>query len=578
MPRLPILKNGSPERLFTDSFYGYRNMPRTQPGEFAHTENLSLEQFPLLTVRRKRGLCATLSAPGALLGGERLCYIDSGILYLDGKPTALNSISPGEKQLVSMGAYICVFPDKLYYNCAKSGDYGSMEAEYSSTGTVEYSLCGPDGADILCPAPSASAPENPENAQLWLDSSGGTQVLRRYSQAAGLWQEETALYTKLSFVSSGELPRLFESLDGVRVSGCDIEALNGSRLIYAIGVDQSGRDYVCFQHMLTENYSQSEGIVKIERRVPDMDFVCQCRNRLWGCRWGDGLNELYCCALGDFKNWEQYMGLSTDAWRASVGAEGAWTGAVNYLDSPCFFKADGIYRISVSATGAHRVTQLRCQGIQPGSHRSAVVINGTLIYKSPGAVCLWKGGYPEETGEALGDVQYRNAAAGAAGNLCYIAMDDAEGTRQLFVFDTKRALWIREDSLPVREFAAVGQELYALAGGRIYALRGSDGEPESFVQWSCRSGIIGYRQPGKKYLSRFALRLEAEPGAEISLYTRYDSGEDWLLQGQICRRGRGSALIPVRPRRCDHMEYELRGRGDCRIVSLSRVLEKGAEP
>ena len=124
----------------------------------------------------------------------------------------------------------------------------------------------------------------------------------------------------------------------------------------------------------------------------------------------------------------------------------------------------------------------------------------------------------------------------------------------------------------------VGQELYALAGGRIYALRGSDGVPESFVQWSCRSGIIGYRQPGKKYLSRFALRLEAEPGAEISLYTRYDSGEDWLLQGQICRRGRGSALIPVRPRRCDHMEYELRGRGDCRIVSLSRVLEKGAEP
>ena len=160
--RLPTLKASAVERQFTDCFYGYRNALRTGPGEFSHTENLSLELFPVLSVRKKRGLYKELNAPGGILGGEKLCYIDSGTLYCGAEPTPLTGISPGEKQLVSMGAYICVFPDKLYYNCAKSGDYGSMEAEYSSTGTVEYSLCGPDGADILCPAPSASAPENPE--------------------------------------------------------------------------------------------------------------------------------------------------------------------------------------------------------------------------------------------------------------------------------------------------------------------------------------------------------------------------------------------------------------------------------
>lgn len=92
------------------------------------------------------------------------------------------------------------------------------------------------------------------------------------------------------------------------------------------------------------------------RTAPDMDFVCQCGNRLWGCRYGnDGeknINELYCCALGDFKNWNQYLGLSTDSWRASVGSDGVWTGAVNYLGSPVFFKENCIHRISVSSSGA----------------------------------------------------------------------------------------------------------------------------------------------------------------------------------------------------------------------------------
>jgi len=81
----------------------------------------------------------------------------------------------------------------------------------------------------------------------------------------------------------------------------------------------------------------------------------------------------------------------------------------------------------------------------------------------------------------------------------------------------------------------------------------------------------------KKYISRFILRLEMEQGAEMRVYVRYDSGEDWLLQGEISRRGRGSVLIPVRPRRCDHMELKLEGRGEVRLLSLCRVLERGGD-
>ena len=56
------------------------------------------------------------TSEGALYGTKNLdalAYIDAGTLYYNGAATPLTGISPGRKQLVSMGAYICVFPDRL---------------------------------------------------------------------------------------------------------------------------------------------------------------------------------------------------------------------------------------------------------------------------------------------------------------------------------------------------------------------------------------------------------------------------------------------------------------------------------
>ena len=143
------------------------------------------------------------------------------------------------------------------------------------------------------------------------------------------------------------------------------------------------------------------------------------------------MNELYCCVLGDFKNWEQYMGLSTDSWRASVGSDGVWTGAVGYLGTPLFFKENCIHRVSVSATGAHQVGETVCRGVQRGSAKSLVVVNETLYYKSRGDVCL-SGRLPAGVSAALGGESYGHAAAGALGERYYISMRDAQGKGESF--------------------------------------------------------------------------------------------------------------------------------------------------
>ena len=508
--------------------------------------------------------------------------MDGGTLYYGGEATPLRNLSPGEKQLVSMGACLCVFPDKVYYNTADAADFGSMEAVYRSTGAVEFTLCREDGGDYPRPAVSATAPERPENGALWVDTGEKPHVLRRWSSLYGEWTAEESVCTRLRFISEGELPQLFRAGDGVTISGAEAEGVNGEKILCAVGGGEGVLDYAVVTGLLDEALTQRQGSVLIERRVPEMDFVIECRNRLWGCRYGvsggEMLNELYCCALGDFKNWRQYQGLSTDSWTASVGSDGPWTGAVSYLGYPTFFKENRIHRVAVSPIGAHAVTETVCRGVQAGCAKSLQVVNETLFYKSRSDVCAYQGSFPEGISEKLGETLYAEAAAGAVGDRYYLSMKAEGGEWALFVFDVRRGLWMREDNLRVTDFAKLGDELYAVTGeGELLALLGSEGEQEPFVSWAAETGLLYYQQPDRKYVSRFNLRLSLEEGARVEVYVMYDSSGEWIRQGSIQMRGTRTVTLPVRPRRCDHLRIRLQGRGELRLYSLAKILTIGSD-
>lgn len=580
MPILPRLPQSDQKRDITDSFKGYNHRLKIKKGEFYDMLNLSSTGYPMLSCRKKRGLIQEVGAPQGMLAKEALAWVDGGKLFYNGEQTPL-TISEGEKQLVSMGAYIFIFPDKLFYNTADPDDYGSMEASYSSTGTVNCTLCRMDGTEYETPRVSDSPAAEPENGELWIDSSGETDILKQWSQESRSWTEISTVYTRLRFVSQGELPALFKTLDGVEISGCEAQQLNGSKILQAVGGGEGEPDFIVVAGIIREALAQNQGSIKIRRTVPDMDYVCESQNRLWGCRYGnDGeknLNEIYCCALGDFKNWRQYQGLSTDSWAASVGSDGPWTGAVNYLGSPMFFKENNIHKVTVSSYGAHRLTETVCRGVQPGSHRSLAVVNETLFYKSGSDICAYQGGFPVSVSQTLGEELYFNAAAGSAGDKYYIAMDDSQGQRQLFVYDISRSLWMKEDGLDAKYFARLEGELYAMTGTELWCLSGRSGSLENFVPWMAESGILYYQYPDKKYLSRFNLRVRMEEGAWMDVFIQYDSCGFWEHKGRVKLSGTGTVTVPVCPRRCDHMQIRLEGRGEFQLFSMAKVLEIGSD-
>ena len=566
----------------TDVFAGYNHKLRIADGEFYDTKNLTNDSYPLLSTRRKRGLFKELTAGQGLLAKDALCYVDDGTLYVNGLATPVTGLTSGEKQLVSMGAYVVIFPDKVYYNTEDAADYGSLEASYQSTGSVSYTPCKADGTSYTVTSSGTLEPDDPENGELWIDTGDGGSTLRQYSSSEACWIELTEVYTKISFASLGSVPALFGENDGVELSGAYFDELNGSKILYAVGgAENTEADYIVVTGLTGTAYTDNAGTVRIQRKVPQMDFVCEAQNRLWGCYYGndgsENLNEIYCCALGDFKNWSQFLGLATDSWRGSVGSDGQWTGAVNYLGGPIFFKENRIHRVSVSSEGAHRVDEMVCRGVQKGSHRSLQVVNETLYYKSRSDVVAYQGGFPVGISEVFGEELYDNAVGGAFGQRYYLSMQDKEEKWHLFVYNIARRLWLQEDALQAEDFARVGDELYCLSDDKIWALNGTEGETEEELEWMAETGILYYAFSNKKYVSRYNIRGKMEKGAEMEIYIEYDSDGKWQKKGKIKQAGTGSTVLPIRPRRCDHMRLRIVGRGEAKIFSITKVLAVGSD-
>ena len=579
MALLPQMDWEYSERSVTDVFAGYDHRPKIADGAFFDTENMSTASYPLMTNRKKRGLVKRLAAPGGVLAKEKLALVDGGVLYYDGAPTAVKGLSPGLKQMVGMGAYLCIFPDKVYFNTADPTDYGGMEASFRGIAPITYAMCRADGTLYENVTRADEAPADPANAAYWLDTKSNT--LMEWSAAGGQWTEIPTVYTRIELRAGGTLAGQFRKNDGVTIDGAEPEHCNGSKILYAVGETGDGRDFIVVAGIQDEPVTQTEGSIGVSRRVPDLDYVCEAKNRLWGCRYsyadGERINELYCCALGDFRNWEQYMGLSTDSWRASVGSDGPWTGAVNYLGYPMFFKENRIHRVSVSSTGAHQVSETVCRGVQEGCAGSLRVVNETLFYKSRADVCAYQGSFPESVSEALGDESYSEAAAGSVGDRYYISMKDSSGAWSLFTFDVKRGLWMREDDTRAVQFASLGDELYCVTDNALWALCGTVGELEPYVAWRAESGMQGYQYPDRKYVSRFNLRLRMEEGAEVDVYLMYDSSGEWVRQGRIRMKGTRTVTLPIRPRRCDHLRMKLVGKGDMKLYSIARILSIGSD-
>lgn len=549
-------------------------------------------------------------------------------LTVDGTADSTATIAAGNKQMMFFSNKIVIYPDKFSIKgesgtvteTTENHEFERLYKEISVTATtdapINFTPCDEDGEAVTFTKGDA-APEEPSSGDLWLDTSAETPVWKKY--IAKSWAKTSDIKSRvvlpMGTMTEKEIERKIniDSGDTIEISFTDATFSENDdstkfegthtpnkRVVHKTDettAEDGTKSYTVeliyvFTDIITGGFTQTAGSIKLYRDAPDLDFAVQAQNRIWGCRYSydateaaakTNVNEIYACKLGDETRWSTYKGISTDSYTASIGTPGAFTGAANIGGNLVFFKENCYHKVYVSSAGAHQIVDKTAQGVQTGCSGSVAVINDVCYYKSRGGVMAFDGSQVYDIGAPLGDVYYVAAEGGSANDKYYLSLKDTAGVWSLFVYDTKRGLWHKEDEKHALAFFSINNETFFVTEGtdgcsiNLVSNYTKTGNTEAAFEWEAVTGLQGYNYTGQKYISRFNLRMLLPEGSEMHIYIEYDSSGVWECQGRIKGRGTTSFMVPVKPKRCDHFRIKLTGHGTVRLYSFSKLFEGGTD-
>lgn len=516
-------------------FGGMDHNHSAKDGALWDMKNLTSSCYPLLATRAQRALYRTLEKPGGIYSWKGLCWVDGTGFYFDGKKKG--DVAEGQKVFASMGPYIVIFPDKLYYNTS-TGEFGALESKWQG-----------------------------EKLEFIGHISYGDTAKANAIRCEGVdWNE------------------WFRSGDGVFISGCTKHTENNkSAIIRAIDGDTLQFDENAFTLDGDEGITDytEEGQLRIERRVPDLAWVFENENRMWGCTD----RGIYSSKQSDLFNWNDAGDLlAGSSWSLTPESAGDFTGGIVYKGYCTFFKEEQISKIYGSMPSNYQLMGSATLGLAEGSGRSLAIAGETLFYLGRNGIMAYTGGVPQCIGQPLGHSRFKNAVAGSDGLKYFVSMEDEQGAWGLYVYDTQRGVWHKEDDLHATHFARHDGNLYCLtAAGEIWvvgdAAEAPEGaEPEEKVEWMAEFADFTEDDPNKKGVSKLQIRLELEEGATVTVWMQFDSDGMWRQVRTVLGEGmKRSYYLPISPRRADHYRLKLTGTGQCRIYSLVRESYSGSE-
>lgn len=131
---LPYLaETSNPSKKYTVAFRGINYGEGHMDGEMSECQNLSSEQYPCISQRAARLKVGQYEKPHTIHAKEGLMIIDgTNVFYNERK---VGEVTDGRKQTATIGNYIVIFPDKVYYNVA-TDTFGSMEETFTASGLV----------------------------------------------------------------------------------------------------------------------------------------------------------------------------------------------------------------------------------------------------------------------------------------------------------------------------------------------------------------------------------------------------------------------------------------------------------
>ena len=329
---------------------------------------------------------------------------------------------------------------------------------------------------------------------------------------------------------------------------------------------------------------------RIEKVLPEFDFVTVAQNRVWGCKYGKDsagkhINQIYASKLGDPTNWYCFENTASDSYALSLGDDEPFTGAVSLNDMPYFFKQNKIYGIYGGYPAAYQRIAIEDRGVENDCSGSLAVLNGAVFYKSLDGVCVFDGSTVTNISAALGNTRYTEANAGSSLGKYYISMkNETDGGYETFVYDLNTGLWVRLNGMRYLHFITdYTGSVYAMDPNCIFHELGRHNETalsglelyktEDKVEWYAETGAIDFSYPDKKIVSRINLRAKIALGAVLKAFIQYDSSGQWIQMGVLTGNGTPKTeVLNIVPQACDHYALRLEGCGDVRVISIANTM------
>jgi hypothetical protein len=664
-------------------FAGLNERKKISSNEFARMENMSLKQYPLLTVREKR---LTLSRENGCVcmwhrGSLVKIVNDTGkyVLYVDGKAyTSVKLTDEGDKKIIGMGAYVLIMPDKIYVNTAGPrvdlGVAGQITWGYvdaTASGWATFMPCSLDGTtpkfiqkdvpkveegDVWCDTSTnpvtykeycpfivdgepwalltyeydepkficKTDPSKVIGGDVWLDTSGDTYIYKIWDENLEEWSSLGSTYINIK-IDKPEISGRFADYDAAKfVAGEDIldltdeqitgkleekikeqlaqfASMDASSIIFKTFNDEGSLVFVV-AGMIDRPFKAH---LNVTRRMPEFDFLFEHNNRMWGCVFSkpkylifSGKNEIVASRQGDLKNWQAYLGVSSDSYAATVGAPGEFTGGASYGGYPIFFKEDYIIKVYGDLPSSYQILATPAMGVEKGMHESIVVADNLLFYKSPSCFCAYDGNVPVNISSKLKNKKYASIRSGATDDRVFFACEEQNGERYMLVFDIESGVWTKEECGKISGFIKQGASLNFTecdsdgfidsvksigedydeelvqtedTEGQVYPLKEAD------VSWFCESGDITVQTNRLTYIRKITAKVKLDAGASVKALLSCDGGEFRQVGNKIISPGMVTMAVAVVPERCESFRYRLEGNGYVEIHGIVYEVKEGSD-
>lgn len=539
-PVMP-LNSQTPIRNQVIELKGYDVQNSIDPGSMRDMRNLCSDEYPSIYQRKPRGTYADFyTRPRTILPRkEKLAVCDETSFWYDGQKIFDFTLQyDGERMMQAVNTRICIFPDKMFYN-TETGEYGSL-------GEIGH--------------PTSVAFHRDETTM---------ETCATFTLPLGASLEGFKRYDTITF--SGMSPEIvgFHTGANNNVKNALIERIDydTNSMYFSDGVI----NYPTEEYEDFIDTGESGSGFTIEREIPDLDFILEYNNRLYGT----GGNTIYASKLGDPTNWYFFgTGTAESSYQVEVGTDGDFTGIAAYPTHIIFFKENYMHKLYGYKPSNYQLITTTCLGLEKGSHRSVQLINGVVFYKSREGIMNYTGDVPFIISHNFGKERYDSAVSGTNTLKYYVSMrNKADNRWYLFVYDIEKGLWHLEDNTHADSFAFIDHQLVYTDHDKqkIITTDGNDTEP---IEWYARFGDYDEYVENKKVYSRIEMRLKMEANSEFSTWISVNEGA-WECVCNLSTYFPRAVEMPIVPRRCDKFAILIKGKGNVKIESMTRIVREG---